>query len=321
VLVSMVVTFALWLRARRRSRRRAAPPSGLLPTAALTADGQGVAVIEASGAVAVLDPDNGAPKHRLTADGGVPMGIVALGGGRCATLGADGQLRVHDAAGAIAHRSSQPRATCMGGAPGGSLIAFGTADHKVRVVGQDGKERCTLAGHTDAVTAVAIARDQQQLVSGGADHAVRLWSLASSSCEHVLSGATATITAVALGGNGRFVAAGCADGNSVVWDARHQKLLHVVRTGNGPVRALAFAPDAALLFAAGADRAIHCIDAASGQVLGRVAGLAAPAVVLAISNDGARIVSADTDGQVVAWMRRARPSGVKTPQLQSAGAP
>ncbi len=308
VLGSAALTTWLWWRSRVGGRNPV-DSAQLHPTGAvlaLSSDGRRLAVLAKTGNVDLLELASGRRLGQIAIAGQPVLGVIAIADGGIVTAAANGVLRFHGADGGERLARRHARARCLAASPDGRLLAFGSHQGRVGVLGSDGDERCTLQGHTDAVTAVAIAADGQRLVSGSADHAVRLWSLTKAACEQILVGHASAVTSAAISGNGRFVAAGAVDGSVAIWDGKRHKLLHTVRTGGGPVLALAFAPDQAQLLATCSDRAIHCLDAITGKALGRVAGHAAPAVAIAIAPGGAAVITADADGNVLAWHRRAR---------------
>jgi len=59
-------------------------------------------------------------------------------------------------------------------------------------------ERRVLAGHTNAVTAVAFSSDGTRVLTGSADNSARLWDAATGTVQAVLAGHADSITAVAF---------------------------------------------------------------------------------------------------------------------------
>src|SRR5262249_26202517 len=156
--------------------------------------------------------------------------------------------------------------------------AFGTGGRLVRLWSSDGHDRGTLRGHKQKVQALAFTRDKRRLVSGSADHTVRIWSVDSRCCEHVLQGHRDAVVAVAISADGRCIADGrCMawagrDGRLCLWDGTRARLLHEIEVPSLGIRAVAFAPDGASVMATGTDRTIHCVEVASGRFTGAVPG-------------------------------------------------
>src|SRR5439155_14778604 len=96
------------------------------------------------------------------------------------TAGADKTLRVWNAADGASVRSIDTGApvTSLSVSADSMLAAVGGEDKLIRVYAlADGAARVTLAGHTQPVSAVHFANDNQKLVSAGPDQAVRVWDL------------------------------------------------------------------------------------------------------------------------------------------------
>ena len=258
----------------------------------------------------VFEAGSGKPVGTLAPQNSPIVGIVAAGKDRFLAACGDGTVRVFDSGGDMARTWRLARIFCAAASDDGQLVAFGTGGRLIKVCAADGSAQGSLRGHNSEVHALAFTRDRQHLVSGSADHTVRVWSIANRSCEHVLLGHNQSVEAVAVSGDGRLVAAGATDGRVCIWDAPRGKLLQQVDTAAGGVHALAFSPDAASLFAGGAGKSIHCIDPATGGIAGKVAGHTAAVTGLAVSGDGSRIASVDSHGTVVAWTHRRKSAGI-----------
>ncbi|MFC4051661.1 protein kinase [Actinomadura syzygii] len=136
-----------------------------------------------------------------------------------------------------------------------------------------------LAGHANAVRAIALDPGGAFAVSGSADAssppepgseggAVRVWDLATGRCRHTLlpahaAGPDGGVRAVAA--SARHVASGGGDRVMLVWDVRDGRLLHRIDDHASRVDALAFTPDGALLVSATEGGAVRVWDVATGH--------------------------------------------------------
>ncbi len=83
------------------------------------------------------------------------------------------------------------------------------------------KYKTTLCGHKRAVNSVAFVSDNT-LVSGGADHTVRLWNITRSSLLHVFRGHTKAVRSVAVSPDGKMIVSGGDDATACVWTINAQ---------------------------------------------------------------------------------------------------
>ncbi|KAJ1477020.1 WD40-repeat-containing domain protein, partial [Baffinella frigidus] len=78
-----------------------------------------------------------------------------------------------------------------------------------------------LAGHSDAVNAVAYSPDGKRIISGSSDHTIRIWDAFSGADLHVLTGHTDKVRALAICGvEGATLVSGGHDRVLRVWDLR-----------------------------------------------------------------------------------------------------
>lgn len=156
--------------------------TGPVTASALAPDGKLFATGDKTGTVRFWDTATGTEQRRINAHAGTVTAIVFHADGkRWLTASADGKVRLWDT-------SKEPAREWAAGAP--VLAAAITPDGKYVAVGCEGKpdvvlydttdyrEGRKLSGHTDAVKAVAFAKDGKTLVSGGADGQLIVWNVA-----------------------------------------------------------------------------------------------------------------------------------------------
>jgi WD40 repeat protein len=81
-----------------------------------------------------------------------------------------------------------------------------------------GRELRTLAGHSGAVTGVALSRDGRIAVSSSYDNTLKVWEVASGRELHTLAGHTDAVNGVAVSRDGRIAVS--AAGNRYWIDRR-----------------------------------------------------------------------------------------------------
>ena len=140
-----------------------------------------------------------------------------------------------------------------------------------------------MAGHEDAVTAVAVG--ETRLASASRDGTVRLWALEDGRCLGTLRGHQGRVLAVALDeARARLVSAG-EDATVRDWGLLSQEAVRVYRSHGQPVLALALSPDAGRIVSGSADRTVRAFEA-HAERLASLARLDAAVHALAVAPDG-----------------------------------
>lgn len=192
----------------------------------------------------------------------------------------------------------------------GTYVATSGEDGTLRLWdAASGLERGVLAGHTGAVSALAVAADGRWLVTGGEDATVRLWDAASGHERAVLSGHTGTVTGAAIATDGTWFATVSRDQTVRLWSASGEQLATLAGHASD-VHSVAIAPDGTWLATTGADGTIRLwfVDTAK-RLMGRrgVAGahagavLAGHATTVAIAPDGTWLATGGADRAVRLW--------------------
>jgi len=93
----------------------------------------------------------------------------------------------------------------------------------------------TFQGHLAGVTSVALSRDGQHLVTGGADRTVKVWEVASGRELFTLQG-TAPIASVAFSRDGQRIVIGSSDQTAKVWEPASGRELLTLKGHSAGVR-------------------------------------------------------------------------------------
>lgn len=223
--------------------------------------------------------------------------------------------------------------------PDGQILASGggNQDPRIRLWDmQTGEKIRTLRGHQTRVLTVAIAPDNQTLVSGSDDSMLNIWNLKTGELSHTFwkpatnvtslaispdgktlaSGDLAglklwdltkqrplktlvvfdSIYSVAISPNGQLLASGSQDTTVKVWNLYSGELIGTLRGHTKPVNTLAFTPDSRILVTGSSDTTIKLWNVATGKLLNTLFGHASQINSLAINPDGQTLASAGNDG-------------------------
>ena len=168
--------------------------------------------------------------------------VVDVGGGRVASGGYDGMLRVWDV---LSGKQLQQTPAgecyimCVAALWGGRVVT-GHSTGKIRLWSLvDGRGAAgLLQGHTECVFSLAVvggSTAQRMLASGGADRSVRLWDVDAGICTAVLSGHAKTVCSLADLGGGQLLS-GSEDRSLQVWNTATGACLAVVPNAHGAGR-------------------------------------------------------------------------------------
>ena len=117
------------------------------------------------------------------------------------------------------------------------------------------------------VERMLIAPDNRVMVTAGADHVLRLWSLPSGIRIKTLAGYNAPVTTLAMSQNSKFLVSGREDGTLQVWDATSGKLLQSFSGHQKSITAIAISPDLQTFVSSSKDRTLRQWNLNKGTLL------------------------------------------------------
>ncbi|NXT49230.1 FBW10 protein, partial [Pluvianellus socialis] len=179
---------------------------------------------------------------------------------------------------------------------GGNLVAVGSADRKVRLLGMSEMKEVPplLSGHAGSIKALFLNEKKGFILSASFDLSIRCWNIYSGACMKVFNGHCGTITCLDLHEQ-QFVS-GARDGMVKVWSLesgkclktlKHNSVVWVVKTDGTCV-------------ISGGDRGLVKVWCANtGTLIKTLEGHQGP--VKCLSFDQWHLVTGSTDGYALGW--------------------
>jgi len=159
----------------------------------------------------------------------------------------------------------------------------------------------TLAGHKNAVNAVAVTPDGRYAISASDDKTLKVWELASGRTVHTLAGHRNVVNAVAVTPDGRYAVSGSDDKTLKVWELASGRPVHTLAGHGGCVNAVAITPDGRYVVSGSDDKTLKVWDLASGWAVHTLVGHKERVMVVAVTADGHYVVSRSGDYRLIVW--------------------
>jgi eukaryotic-like serine/threonine-protein kinase len=182
--------------------------------------------------------------------------------------------------------------------PDGRMVLSGHSPITLRDVATGQKIRTFPAR---AISTLAFSPDGRTFLSGGADHLLRLWDVASGGELRKFSGHAGNVWSVAFSPDGQTALSGCEDGTIKLWDIASGQELRTLVGHTGGVECVAFTPDGQSALSASDDSTVKLWDIATGRVVRNFSGPYGQIWRIVVSPDGRTALSAGMDSALYLW--------------------
>uniref|UniRef100_A0A8D0EU04 F-box/WD repeat-containing protein 10 n=1 Tax=Strix occidentalis caurina TaxID=311401 RepID=A0A8D0EU04_STROC len=179
---------------------------------------------------------------------------------------------------------------------GGNLVAVGSADRKVRLLGTSGMKEVAplLSGHAGSIKALFLNEKKGFVLSASFDLSIRCWNIYSGACVKIFNGHCGTITCLDVYEE-QFVS-GARDGMVKVWSLESGKCLKTLKH-NSAVWVVKM--DGTRIVSGGGQGLVKVWCADTGTLIKTLEGHQGP--VKCLSFDQWHLVTGSTDGYVLGW--------------------
>ena len=155
---------------------------------------------------------------------------------------------------------------------------------------------------------VEFSKDSSQMITAGADGAIRFWDVGTGKLLRVLMGHDGSVRTLAWSADRKILASASSDKTIRLWDPVAGKVTKVLEGSTSSVSHLTWSPDSLRLASAGGSSSVQIWSFLSGKAAGR---LKATDYVRSITwGDGGVLATGADDGNVSLWnMRTGKPYG------------
>jgi len=188
----------------------------------------------------------------------------------------------------------------------GKRLALGLTHRGILVVSvDDGRALGELAGHTEAVSAIAFCPDNTVLLTASWDRTIRTWrpsEIESPAGMDTLRGHSDHVMAVAFAPDGHTVASASRDGSLRLWDPDlAEPVARLTPVGGPGLVALAYAPDGRAIATAGAGPLVRVFKTDDATPSHELPGSPGGTAALAFDPSGRRLAAGGGDGDFRVW--------------------
>ena len=156
-------------------------------------------------------------------------------------------------------------------------------------------------GHTDRVSAVALTRNGDRVVSGGLDGTVHVWDVESGKELWSVHAESDQVLCVAVSPDDRYILSGGRDHEGRLWDLKSGKELGRLKGHTDFMRGAAFSPDGRRALTCGDDHAVCLWDVDTAGLKRKYDDFDSGVMCVGFSPDGGRAACGCVDGSVRVW--------------------
>lgn len=153
-------------------------------------------------------------------------------------------------------------------------------------------------GHEGTVYSAAFTKDQQRVVSGGADQTARIWNIADGRELAKYVGHQGPVLSVSVSPSGRLLATGAQDGSIRIWDIPQLNPIATYSAHQSEPRKIILSSDGTTLFSAAEDKQCIGWQTNDGKVAFQVASPDVGFTSLALRPDQFEIAVANANGSI-----------------------
>lgn len=164
----------------------------------------------------------------------------------------------------------------------------------------------TLAGHSKAVSSVAVSPGGQVIISGSADGSIKVWDARTGALAQTVEEAGNEIVSVAFTADGNSAAIGLSgsggQGTVIIFDTSSGKLGPVrQKLTDSNINMVAISPDGQTVAIANISGTLKLLDVVSGTLMQRLEGQDVQTRAVAFSPDGKSVVGGGYGNTVKLW--------------------
>jgi LPXTG-site transpeptidase (sortase) family protein len=147
---------------------------------------------------------------------------------------------------------------------------------------------------------VAFSPDGETLVTGGRDHAVRVWDVETSENTAILAGHSDWISSVVYSPDGTVIASGGRDTNIWLWNVQTETSLRLIEGHQAEIKAIEFTPDGQYLISGSLDGIVRLEQFGNPESTQYFENFGGGVWSLTISPDGTTLAIGSDDSNI--WL-------------------